>query len=764
LAAAARTPGARNKVLAPQPFCFGGGTAPGYLLMPHAFYSTYGGGARTWVAYEGYCGNGVRAPRVCFYDHTTKQWSGTYRLPAHNLSNDSHGNPSIVQDVNGQVHAFYGCHVTGYAFHASTVNANDVTQWGPNEITAGGIPTEYPSGVYLSSAVGGAFPQSLVQILRYFDQTNNIFAIGINTACPNSDGSTTSSNHTWSGNLEIINPFVNGSTTGRMFYTGAVAVGGTSIHLIGTLANFGNTQNSDIYYFIITPATTSTGAVTYIDGTHSASWSGASTPGITGATLSNYRVVAIAANTPNYTLESQSFVRDAAGNSHIIYSDGSAYTDGSMIVYHTGWFGSSWSTRVPLGKLNSWNYGNLAVTQGPNGGIMAFWLDTGDSQTGAAIRMAYRSSGSGGTWSRPKVVHRLPGTGQNLGSLLPVTGWGNATSHPDIRMVWFTGSPSDSDTAPFNGRNVGFAYGDNGFLQAPASRLSAQRLQFCSTLYSGGAWSTSNNNLTITASTSVSGANNAVATVGVLVGQTCYMEFLCNDNYWQRTVSGASSGTSSHIRLAVNSIAGLVVGDSITVSGVTGVTGANGTFTISATGATYVEYAVTFSGSYTGGGVVLDNSKNGNIAVGLVSPYFRTLGGTPYLGVSSLSIGYWSGNYASSALGLAYPFGGATVNMPNFTKGDILGMAVANLASGALVWFNKNGGIWNNAAIGSQNPATFTGGFSGGTGTHEWLPAVELEDPSIASPSIATGFTMVPGPAGWTYTPPSGYGAIGQVA
>jgi len=49
-------------------------------------------------------------------------------------------------------------------------------------------------------------------------------------------------------------------------------------------------------------------------------------------------------------------------------------------------------------------------------------------------------------------------------------------------------------------------------------------------------------------------------------------------------------------------------------------------------------------------------------------------------------------------------------NIGTWTTADVIGMAVD--LDNRKVWFRKNGGNWNNAVIGSQNPATNTGGAS----------------------------------------------------
>jgi hypothetical protein len=75
----------------------------------------------------------------------------------------------------------------------------------------------------------------------------------------------------------------------------------------------------------------------------------------------------------------------------------------------------------------------------------------------------------------------------------------------------------------------------------------------------------------------------------------------------QMTVFGAASGTGSHVRLQVNSTAGVTVGDVLQIANVGGTTEANGQTTCSAVvDATHLEIPITFVHAYTSGGTVTD--------------------------------------------------------------------------------------------------------------------------------------------------------------
>lgn len=61
------------------------------------------------------------------------------------------------------------------------------------------------------------------------------------------------------------------------------------------------------------------------------------------------------------------------------------------------------------------------------------------------------------------------------------------------------------------------------------------------------------------------------------------------------------------------------------------------------------------------------------------------------------------------------------VTMPTFSTGDVIGVALD--LTNKKVWFNKNGGIWNNATSASQDPASNLGGQSISTLSGAVFPA-----------------------------------------
>lgn len=120
---------------------------------------------------------------------------------------------------------------------------------------------------------------------------------------------------------------------------------------------------------------------------------------------------------------------------------------------------------------------------------------------------------------------------------------------------------------------------------------------------------------------------------------------------------------------------------------------------------------------------------------------------TLYVGGSASSAGlYQNGRVYNNTLNSATYF--------TFTSGATIGVAV-DFVHGKL-WWTNNGSTWNNAAIGSQNPATNTGGYSAFsinpfTGSFTIVPVFGNAGSSGAVATANFGATA------FSYTPPTGF-------
>jgi BNR repeat-like domain/SPRY domain len=142
----------------------------------------------------------------------------------------------------------------------------------------------------------------------------------------------------------------------------------------------------------------------------------------------------------------------------------------------------------------------------------------------------------------------------------------------------------------------------------------------------------------------------------------------------------------------------------------------------------------------------------GDTVIGIASAQFVMLAGAAIggaTGYGSQGISYFSDN------GIYDNSGGAAVHhLTTYGTGDVIGIAVDRVNH--KVWFRKNGGNWNNAVIGVQNPANNTGGydisFLNILGLNIAYPAVA----QFASDQVAGQFTA----ASWSTAAPSGFSAI----
>lgn len=90
--------------------------------------------------------------------------------------------------------------------------------------------------------------------------------------------------------------------------------------------------------------------------------------------------------------------------------------------------------------------------------------------------------------------------------------------------------------------------------------------------------------------------------------------------------------------------------------------------------------------------------------------------------------------------------------LATFFPGDVCGVAVDLTAR--LIWYRRNGGNWNGLAIGSENPATGTGGVTI-TGTGAYVPAVAFGGGGTAA---SDAFTANFGATSFANAAPSGFG------
>ena len=102
----------------------GGIAATSGLINPHAWHRD----GKTYVVYQG----DMNAPTITFYDHRKpkgERWAPAVKTGVNPLGNrDTHGAPSMLIDVQGYIHVFYGSHGRRQMYSRSK-RPYDITEW-----------------------------------------------------------------------------------------------------------------------------------------------------------------------------------------------------------------------------------------------------------------------------------------------------------------------------------------------------------------------------------------------------------------------------------------------------------------------------------------------------------------------------------------------------------------------------------------------------------------------------------------------------------
>lgn len=137
-----------------------------------------------------------------------------------------------------------------------------------------------------------------------------------------------------------------------------------------------------------------------------------------------------------------------------------------------------------------------------------------------------------------------------------------------------------------------------------------------------------------------------------------------------------------------------------------------------------------------------------NMALGVASVASHAL--TTYLGGDAASVGIWpktgtSNVYFNNATGINYG------DMTGGITGHVWAMAVDLGATKKFWWKNLTAATgWNNAVIGSQDPANNIGGYSPALTGSPWAICVETD-------VLNDAWTLNAGATAYTGTPPTGF-------
>ena len=361
---------------------------------------------------------------ITYYDHALGAWGPNVEISTFKLTDDDHGAPSICQDASGYLHVFFGTHNTAAKYSIST-SPRDISAWTAQTDVAGNWTYQQPFVVGGNIWLIGREEPSL-------GSTYNLTALRSNGVA---------TGHTWQSLIPLYSP------SGMMAYPSDYWVVGDDIHVTWWRRdNLSDPNGHHIYYAVYE---TDTGLLKTAAGTtHGA------LPISEATANANYRAFDSGtqdANAPTLWL-------DSGGLPHIAY----VHNNGTTVdVYHTRWTGSAWTTPVSLATgARLWNAPAVAVASDTS--AQAYWKVAAAT---AIKKTTWNPSNDTGmttvTWFTNS--DWAPNGVKNLGLL------GLNDAHADLWMMVF-----EADDGNWTGEHLRVAaYGDSGFLEAPAWRQDA---------------------------------------------------------------------------------------------------------------------------------------------------------------------------------------------------------------------------------------------------------------------------------------------------
>ncbi len=420
---------------------FNHGAAPNYFENDGASLPWYSSGVTppgiyvpttntTWLTWEGWQAvNGTmqRVTELVTKNWTTGQWSKNYICGTNTLTNDKHGIPAIVRDLQGYVYTFYGSHSTAEKI-ARTSNPDD-----PSSCTS--LPDLAGPHTFPNPTLGTD------DKIYYFDSTQ-AGSFGNQSAIEVIQGTTSNGTISWGAATQLVDG--SGGGTGWIPLTSVYTVG-TKTHFVFPFGSTIGADLSGIYYAIYDRVN---GNVTNYSGSFVA------TPGQQPVVLSDLNTsFRIATGTQ---LGFPTLSVDASGNSYVVF--GSAPTIQFMTAANGGAF-SSPQTIFNFPPDNQ--YCNTeAIVQNANGTLDVYFPDgaahrnvDGEIDCPGNIQRVTRSTS--GVWSSPTVIKAMI-AGQPLLSPFAIVG------APASSQVMFT--EVSGDQISISGVLKGYLYGREDFI------------------------------------------------------------------------------------------------------------------------------------------------------------------------------------------------------------------------------------------------------------------------------------------------------------
>ena len=539
---------------------FGHGTSQPLVgnMQQTAVYDATAG--KTFVVWQG---RALR-PYITYYDHALGAWGPIVEISTGTLTDDDHGAPQICQDASGYLHVFWGTHNNAIKYAISTT-ARDISAWTVQTDVAGNWSYQQPFVV-----AGNIWLFGRVQV-----GTTTTYTISVKKSVGVATG------HTWDALIDLC------SFSGRMLYSSDGLVSGNNLHLTWWMRTDSAGTSHNIYYGVYetgtglfkTAAGTTHGALPISEATGDANYSA-------------FDSGTQEANAPVLWL-------DSGGLPHLVYIHDNTTT---VDVMHTRWTGSSWTTPASLGS-GSQLWINPAVVVTSDTAAAVYWAVAGL----ASIKKTTWNPSNDTSISTTTWLTNSEWAPNGVLNLVGAIAIRNADA--DLRLVL---SELNDDAWSYEYVRVG-AYGDSGFVKAPAWRQDAYlALPFnedsgATTLldYSGRKQNATNNGVVMGVAgllglTGAEFASGRMADVAHTRGQWLF-SFPCVVRFWGVGLTGAILGKgrpfNNDLRYAI------YVGDPITTMRVTNKVDATWLEANSSSGLTFTGFQL-YEISYDGAGTL----------------------------------------------------------------------------------------------------------------------------------------------------------------
>lgn len=370
--------------------------------------------------------------RIAAYDHTAGVWSEAVTIDRGVTVDDTHTNPAVCVDHEGYIYVFWGARGGAGCLWLISANPGDISAWNKQTTiaTVGGLSYTYPKPVMFGTDLylfmrSGATDDAKF-IVRKASPSGGVASFGAEVNLID-----------WlADNIGI--------------YVAEVRSTGTEIEFMAC-QNVSPGVRRHIYYFAWNPTT---GALRNIDSTVTVA--SGSLPINNATAIASFREVDSGTN----ITEIPSWCRDADGDLHVVYFDGSA---NPYPLKHMIWDGTAWSTPATVVSLNGRGVPRIRyLSLAPAGANVEFWYPTGDTGGWSVIGgddMA-RKVWTAGVWGSEEIIV----TGDGVSAMAHPSSVHNSAAA--VRVVF--GESGQSEL--YNDRILAkrYAHGDSGITGWPA--------------------------------------------------------------------------------------------------------------------------------------------------------------------------------------------------------------------------------------------------------------------------------------------------------